>query len=371
MAIHGLPRGGAEKFFVRLAQALSSRHEVVCYIPCFASADPAQAAALQGIEVASVPAFGHFGYKVFYKLNLMLPQLAIERRLHDHMLRRLHTLHRFDVVNTHLMEATRQSCSAFRDQPLPIIESDHGNYAALPTGKTEGNAIVFERLDALACPSTVNAEHSMRFPWHPGFQRFMIPYGYERPEAKPPPRKDSTFTFGLVARGVAEKGWNEAVEAARLAQARLQQPLRLVLVGDGPCVNELRGTTTEPWIVFAGHQDRPEEFVRQFDAGLLPSYLPQESLPNSIIEYLAAGKPVIATPVGGIPEMIGEAGLLVERAADGKASVPALAEAMVRLVSDSALYQQLVQHTTAAASRFDMGTCVRSYESAFASLLAA
>lgn len=368
MAMHGLPRGGAEKFFVRLARALSTRHELVCYVPCFAGADAAHVAGLQGIDVACIPAFSRFGYKVFYKLNLMLKPLAIESRLHDRLLRRLHQQHRFDVVNPHLMEATRQTCSAFRTTGLPIAESDHGSYAAVDPQHPGPNGIVFERLNALICPTTVNVQKSRRFSWHNGFRTFTIPYGYDRPVVRETERKDSTFTFGMVARGVPEKGWAEAVAAARLARSRLDQPIRLVLVGEGPAIDELRRTTSESWIAFTGHQDQPESIVQHFDVGLLPTYLPEESLPNSIIEYLAAGKPVIATTAGGIPEMVGDAGLLVPMAANGRASVTELADAMVRLVSEPALRGRLAEHALVASQRYNMDTCVSAYEAAFASL---
>lgn len=369
MAMHGLPRGGAEKFFVRLAKALSTRHELVCYVPCFAGADAVHARALHGIEVASVPAFTPFGYRVFYKLNQMLKPLAIEARLHDRMLQRLHRDHRFDVVNPHLMEATRQTCRAFRSTALPIAESDHGSYAAVDPQNPGEDSIVFQRLDALICPSEANVRRTKTFPWHPGMRTFTIPYGYDQPAAIPAAAKDSTFTFGLVARGVPEKGWGEAVSAARLAGARLEQPIRLVLVGEGPCIDELRRTVSEPWIEFTGHQDRPERFIQQFDVGLLPTYLAEESLPNSVIEYLAAGKPVIATAIGGIPEMIDGAGILVPRCPAGKASIADLAEAMVRLASDRALREQLSAHAREAAMRYRMDTCVAAYEAAFTSLV--
>lgn len=368
MAMHGLPRGGAETFFVRLAKALSTRHELICYVPCLPGADTAHTQTLQGINIASIPAFTRLGYKVFYKLNLMLKPLAIEARLHDHLLRQLHRQHRFQVVNPHLMEATRQVCSAYRTTPLPIAESDHGGYAAVDPAHPGPALTVFQRLNALICPTPVNVEKSQRFPWHPGFRTYTIPYGYDRPAIHPAPRKDSTFTFGLVARGVPEKGWHEAIAAARLLRPRLDKPIRLVLVGAGPAIDSLRATVTEPWITFTGHQDRPEEFIQQFDVGLLPSYLPEESLPNSIIEYLSASRPVIATPIGGIPAMVGNAGLLVPLAPDGKASIPALTNAMHRLATEPGLVQHMSAHATTAALQYRMDTCVSAYEAVFASL---
>ncbi|MBD0330424.1 MAG: glycosyltransferase, partial [Thermoleophilia bacterium] len=62
------------------------------------------------------------------------------------------------------------------------------------------------------------------------------------------------------------------------------------------------------------------------------------NFPHAAVEALAAGTPVVATPVGGVPEIVrdGENGLLVE-----PGSVDALADALRRLRSDAALRERL------------------------------
>jgi glycosyltransferase involved in cell wall biosynthesis len=120
--------------------------------------------------------------------------------------------------------------------------------------------------------------------------------------------------------------------------------------------------------VHAGHQQDTAAWIRGFDVGLLPSCLAEESLPLSVIEYLLCGKPVIATAVGGIPEMLGDAGLLVSLASDGRADVGALAHVMERMM-DASVRAGLAGRVPQAASVFDLGRCVTAYEELFEELL--
>ncbi len=375
MAMHGLPLGGAEKFFVRLARAFNSNHEITCYVPCLRGGNASLAGQLRDLRVISIPGFGRFGYRLFYKITMMLrqrfPGCDPEALMHDRMLARLHHQHRFDMVNPHLMEATRQTCRAFRHISLPIAESDHGHYAVVDELNPGPAAIVFRRLNALICPAQANVDRAERFTWNEGFRTFAIPYGYEPPSGIPSKINEEIFTFGMVARGVEQKGWNEALAAARIVRTKTDRPFKLVFVGEGPCLDSLRRTTLESWVKFLGRQDEPEHFIQQFDVGLLPSCLKEESLPNSIIEYLACGKPVIATAIGGIPEMTGNAGILIPLAANGKADVSALADAMLLLATNPERHQALAAQTGAAFARFRMENCVEAYEAAFASLLTA
>jgi glycosyltransferase involved in cell wall biosynthesis len=71
--------------------------------------------------------------------------------------------------------------------------------------------------------------------------------------------------------------------------------------------------------------------LRDFTVAVLPSR--QEGLGLALIESMAAGVPSVATPVGGLPELVvdGETGLLVE-----PESPPSLAEAVSRLLEDPA-----------------------------------
>ncbi|MFZ4593169.1 MAG: glycosyltransferase family 4 protein [Verrucomicrobiaceae bacterium] len=374
MAIQSLAMGGAEKFFTNLASSLSERHEVTCYIPALGCGDPMIIRRLQSIPVVSIPLFNNFGYKMFYKLTLMLqrhfPQADPEAAWHDRNLRALHRKHRFDIVNSQLMEGTRQVCRAFEHVSLPITESDHGDFSMVDPARLLQNAVIFRRLDALICPSQANVEKANVYPWRPDIRLPMIPYGYmgSPGNSTEATQRGPAFTFGLVARGVVEKGWEEAVAAGRLLRKRGSKPFRLLFVGAGPCLERLeRDISAEDrsWIEFAGQQENPEDWIRRFDVGLLPSHLLGESLPNTIIEYLACGKAVIATAIGGVPEMVANAGRLIPLAGNGRADIRALAQEMQLMLDDVALRDSLVASTGEAFSKYSMQRCVAAYEQVF------
>ena len=92
---------------------------------------------------------------------------------------------------------------------------------------------------------------------------------------------------------------------------------KLVLVGEGP----LRGQLTEmvkqlnltDHVVFLGKKEDARQLLNMADICVLPSL--SEGMSNAILEYMAAGKPVVATNVGGNPELVqnGETGILVDK----------------------------------------------------------
>lgn len=142
-----------------------------------------------------------------------------------------------------------------------------------------------------------------------------------------------------VGRLVAEKGLRELLEAYRtLSVARPR--LRLVLVGEGPMreeiVSRLAGDPSLQ-VTLAGAQP-PAEVARWMAASdlvTLPSY--SEGHPNVLVEALACGRPVVATPVGGIPEVVdADSGILVP-ARDAVALAAGLAQALDRRWDEAAL----------------------------------
>lgn len=377
MVIPALPVGGAEWAFVRLANALAvGGHQVTAYVPYRCDSAPALIRALKGVKLVSLPLPRPFLHSVLYRLSLAVqrlrPSLDLEQMLHSRVLRWLHQMSRFDVVNPHLRSGTLIVCRAFQQSPLPIVESDHGDYALLKKEDPDlaRNRLLMQRVDAMICPSQYNARIVSSLPWHLDFQQTVIPNSMPGAEAAAA-RTDPTFTFGMVARGVEEKGWAEAIAAFRIARREIRKPVRLVLVGGGPCLDRLKTTVAEDEpIVFTGSQEHPADWISSFDVALLPSYFTGESLPYAVIECLTLGKPVIATAVGGIPEMLetpgGPCGLLVRLSpATGRADIATLADAMRTLAKNDALRQTLAGRASEASLRYDAAACAAACASFF------
>ena len=124
------------------------------------------------------------------------------------------------------------------------------------------------------------------------------------------------------------------------AAARVDGDFRLRVLGDGPDRPALERLLAElgleQRVELAGDADDVPEQLAGADVFVLSSR--SEGLPMSILEAMAAGLPVVATRVGGIPELVddGRTGLLV-----GAGDVDALAEALQRLVDDPELRRTL------------------------------
>jgi glycosyltransferase involved in cell wall biosynthesis len=147
------------------------------------------------------------------------------------------------------------------------------------------------------------------------------------------------FAVGWVGRMTAVKRTDDVLDGFKRLRAR-GVDATLCLVGDGPDRAGLERRAHELGIIkdtlFLGYQEDVGPLYAAFDALVLPSG--NEGTPVSVIEALAAGTPVVATRVGGVPDIVrdGEDGFLVE---PGESE--AFAERLAELARDAALRERL------------------------------
>lgn len=173
------------------------------------------------------------------------------------------------------------------------------------------------------------------------------------------------FTLLLLGGvGLRMKGAFDLLEATRrLTRDDGAHSIRVVMAGHGE-LDEARRLAAEQdlssiveitgWV----GAERKMKLLRESDLFVLPSY--HEGLPISLLEAMAAGLPVIATRVGGIPEVIrdGEQGLLIP-----PGDVDALVGAIRRLIDDPALRSRLGGAARAAArQRLDIRGAAREFK---------
>jgi glycosyltransferase involved in cell wall biosynthesis len=147
------------------------------------------------------------------------------------------------------------------------------------------------------------------------------------------------FAVGWIGRMTAVKRTDDVLVAfQRLRDGGVDACL--CMVGDGPDRAQLERRAHELGIVkdtlFLGYQEDVAPFYAAFDALVLPSS--NEGTPVSAIEALAAGRPVVATRVGGVPDVVqeGEDGFLVEPGATDE-----LADRLAQLAGDPALRERM------------------------------
>jgi phosphatidylinositol alpha 1,6-mannosyltransferase len=155
------------------------------------------------------------------------------------------------------------------------------------------------------------------------------------------------FTFLYVGRLAHEKNVEQIVEAYRLALPRLApDSTRLVIAGAGPREAALRAAAPQG-VIFLGYLDRRTELPALYasaDAFVFASLT--ETLGLVVLEAMAAGLPVIATPAGGVADHLrdGENGI-----AYPAGDTQAMADAMVALATDPARVRALSANARATA----------------------
>jgi len=204
------------------------------------------------------------------------------------------------------------------------------------------------------------------------FNGFAPPAAVARSAAAIPPREPDDFVFCVCSRAIAEKGWEQAILAveainARPEAERARRRARLWLLGGGPEEERLRlAYGDHPDVRVLGQHLPPYGIMAAADAGLLPSWFRSESVPTAVIEFLALGRPVVATAVGALPEMLAadgvRAGLLVPGTPGVPVDVAVLANVMLRYLVDDETYQRHRQGAAIVfAARFALDTMVREY----------
>jgi glycosyltransferase involved in cell wall biosynthesis len=167
------------------------------------------------------------------------------------------------------------------------------------------------------------------------------------------PRTNSDFTFGTIAELHKIKGLDILLNAWAIFIQNYQA--KLVIYGSGEekdnlikLANDLNISNS---VIFKGFVDNARSQLSTFDIFLIPSR--SEGLPYAILEAGAVELPVIATNVGGIPEIIVDEknGLLVK-----KENASQLVQAMIRLMDNKELREKLgtnLKHTVATKFSFD------------------
>lgn len=204
-----------------------------------------------------------------------------------------------------------------------------------------------------AVPVAVSKEVACSFRRVYGFEPELIPNGIDTAAyRRPPTRAGEELVVVSVARLDPQKNPLGLIEAfERVPRGRL------VLAGAGSLLEAVRG---RPRVEAPGAVEDVPDLLASADIFALAS--DWEGSPVAIMEAMAAGLPVVATAVGGVPELVehGVTGLLVPRG-----DMRALGDALAALAADPARRRSMGDAARRSAARFALGPMVSAYAALF------
>ena len=360
--------GGAEWFALRLCEALRQQnHEVHLFIIRPDLVDKRLTFHFDKIKTYKLP---EWQIKAAVFTDRVLKKLfgsnGVLKLLNSRFLKRKIKELQPAILHSHLLNTDEIAAKANKRTGVRHITTIHGDYIqAIKNNDQNIKATIEKTIRSLDHIALISDEQiSILQSEYPSIRNKLckVYNGYPTPPDTLHAAEKNTFNFGLIARGIPQKGWEPAIRA--FTQLK-EQNIRLYLFGESEYLDQLKEKNTDHRIVFAGFSDNPMEAINNLDVGLLPSYYDAESLPTTIIEYLALNKPVITTTVGEIKQMLTgaanqPAGMLITEL-DPDRMVQPLYEAMKKLMEDKALYQYLADNCATAFEKFSMNKCVSSY----------
>lgn len=357
IAFLGFHPGGGEVFPINLANALHDKGVLVSMLALDTTSVNAEMAAALN---PAIPVYDA-GYVLDVGADRFVAEAGVTL-IHSHMA----SLEQFFFDKCRMR--TR----------LPYLATLHGSYEASDISEPRLEAIA-ERVSHFAYTADKNIEpfRGLAVPE----QRFSkIGNGMpDDPRDFPMMRAElgiapDAVVFTLVARGIRRKGWRAAVQAfLRLRAMHPGRSMHLLLCGEGEETERQKATCgDDPDITFLGYQSRINGLYRLSDCAVVPSRFAGESFPLCVIQAMQAGTPVIATRVGEIPAMLGEAeqaaGVLIDAERDTERFIGRLTSAMAELL-DPDRRRLLSERATARARLFAIDACADEYVGLYERLL--
>jgi glycosyltransferase involved in cell wall biosynthesis len=328
-----LEGGGSERQLREIAKALD-RSRFQPHAGCFRP----DGSGRRELEAAGVPVV-HIPVESFRSLGAVSAAFRLASYVRRHKIRLVHS---FDYPSTvFAVPAGRFFTSA------AIVSSQRSHRDLIPRGYGRLVRMTDHMVDAIVVNCDFvrrHLEQQERVP--PG--RIQICYNGVDLEAfsrihvpRPPDLAHNSFVIGVVCALRPEKGLPTLLQA--FARVRhLRAGMKLAIVGNGPMLESLRSESEALGIredcVFALSTDQVTHWLRAMDIFVLPSV--SEALSNALMEAMACGRPVVASNVGGNPELVqsGETGLLFE-----PGDAPGLASALQTLIENESLRMRLAE----------------------------
>jgi sugar transferase (PEP-CTERM/EpsH1 system associated) len=281
------------------------------------------------------------------------------------------------ILHTNLFHANLPGRITGRLVGVPIIISSERTMAMESEWRYWLNRWTIGMVDRVVAVSKKVGEFCINHIRLPAHKVVVIHNGVEIPPFSPYAIEQARQVLGIpqealvcgaVSRLEPVKGIDDLILA--FAQVRANHDAHLVIVGNGSqrerLVSLAQGTGVSDWVIWTGYRDDVLQLLPAFDIFIQPSH--HEGLPNTVLEAMAAGLPVVATSVGGTPELVvnGETGLLVP-----SGDSDALAGAITELLEHPEVRDRLGQAGQERVKlHFSVDEMVRKIEQLYEQLLA-
>jgi glycosyltransferase involved in cell wall biosynthesis len=287
---------------------------------------------------------------------------------------------RYDIVHTHSSKAGLLGRLAARRAGVKhIIHTPHGHIFYGYYGRCLSFMfIILERWAArytekIITLTNAGIEEHVRYKIAPADKFITIHSGLELGSLQPSDTKNdvakefnidkSDKLVGTVARLVPIKGHEFLVKAAPLV-LQYYPDTTFLLIGDGPLRKKLENLAQQlnvsNKIIFCGMREDVPRLLNAIDIFVLPSL--NEGMGRVLIEAMALAKPIVATRVGGVPDVIedGSSGLLVP-----SANPDSLADAICTIMKNPSLAARLASHAVIRSQKFSHTDMIRQLENLY------
>lgn len=377
LVVKSLHLGGAEIFVKRLSEGLyKNGHNVVLLNLAYASNKGFVLPANEfKSEVKLIDLSTHFVIKIFnffpdFILKFLNPIADHYRR---YWVQKIASNYNIDVINSHLMAADTLIANCLPAE-CGFVITMHGSYESNLTLNPARRVYTLNKADAIIYIAEKNLKYlklleNFTKPLYKIYNGYEVPLIESKIKRSDFGIEDSDIVFVMAARGDKRKGWELAIKAFLMLR-RFSKNIHLLLIAGGDYIESLKSIYgQEIGLIFTNYTNVPQQYFRIADVGLLPSTFPGESLPNSVVEYLAEGLAVIASDIGEIRNMISteDESLAGEVLAikNEQIELNDLFNAMQGYIISSAKLIKHKQMALLAYDKFKMDKCANLYSEVF------
>jgi len=350
------PTGSNAPFILHIARSLSERghdvHLVAPYHPRLEWGDRHGSVSLHFFRYAPLPSWNLWGYaqSLHSDVRLKAAVFAVLPFAVASAVRCLGRLQasgfRPDLLHAHWLLPNGPIAALARRGTTPLFVSLHGSDIFVAQGgRAYRSAARFALRRAAAvvgCSEDLTERARGLYPQGSGYAT--LPYGVDEERFRPAERPGDEPVILAAGRLVEKKGFEYLLTAMR----QMRHTTRLVIAGDGDLSNSLRQRASELGVAsrveFVGEADQPTmiRLYQSADVFALPSVHDSggnvDGLPNVLLEAMSCGLAVVASRIGGVPQVVrdGENGIMVD-----EKSPEALAAALDPVLANADLRRRL------------------------------